>query len=96
MDRVKFNSLASDVAKAFGTDKEVLFLRSKQPHIVHPRQVLWLTAKKNGMRLCLIENFTKENGLDVCHSTIIRGIRKAEELVDSDLRVYDLVEELSS
>jgi|DEB0MinimDraft_10_1074344.scaffolds.fasta_scaffold38776_1 chromosomal replication initiation ATPase DnaA len=95
MDRIKFNQLAAAVANAFGTDRQLLFKRSKKPHIVEPRHILWLVANKNDIRICHIENFTEENGLDVCHSTVIRGIAKAEKLAKFDDRVSSLIESLT-
>lgn len=95
MDRVKFNSLAASVAKAFGTDVRLLFKRSKKPHIVQPRHVLWLVASRNDIRVCHIENFTEENGLEVCHSTVIRGIARAETLAKFDDRVSSLIDSLT-
>ena len=96
MDRVKFNNLAKIIAKAFGTNKQLLFERSKQAHIVQPRHILWLVASKNNIRPCRIEAFTKENGLNVCHSTVTRGIDRAKLLVKTDERVQELVESLKS
>ena len=95
MDRVKFNKLAGSVANAFGTNVRTLFKRSKKPHIVQPRQVLWLAASKNDIRICHIENFTKENGLEVCHSTVIRGIERAEKLAKFDERISDIINTLT-
>jgi peroxiredoxin len=43
------------------------------------------------MRNTYIENFTEENGLKVKHSTIIRGISRAVQVVKTN----DLVRKLS-
>tara|TARA_R110000851_G_scaffold318820_2_gene482872 strand:- start:151 stop:441 length:291 start_codon:yes stop_codon:yes gene_type:complete len=91
MDRVEFNRAAKTIAKAYGTQKSKLFERSKKPHIVEPRHLLWYVCDKNGMRNTYIENFTEENGLKVKHSTIIRGISRAVQVVKTN----DLVRKLS-
>lgn len=95
MDRIKFNRLATEVANAFGTERQLLFKRSKKPHIVQPRHIMWLVANNNDIRICHIENFTRENGLDVHHSTVIRGIEKAKTLAKFDDRVSDLIDSLA-
>ena len=52
MSRIKFNQLADDVAKSFGTDRELIFKRSKKPTITQPRHILWLLADRHAIRPC--------------------------------------------
>jgi len=94
MNRVEFNKAARTIAKAYGTTKEKLFERSKKQHIVEPRYLLWYVCDKKGMRNTHIENFTEENGLKVEHSTIIRGISRAEQTISGNERVRNLSEKL--
>ena len=77
MDRFEFNQLVKAIAKAYYINAEKLFERSKKQHITQPRHILWYVCHKRGMRNVFIENFTEENGLEVNHSTIIRGISRA-------------------
>lgn len=94
MDRIEFNKTADTIAQAYGTNKRKLFERSKKQHIVQPRHLLWYVCGKNGIPNAYIEAFTEENGLKVKHSTIIRGISRAEEIIKSNERVRNLSESL--
>lgn len=95
MDRIKFNQLADDIASAFGTDREMLFKKSKKPIITQPRHILWLLATRHNIRPCDTVGFTEENGLKVCPSTIIRGVDRAEELIKFDKELNQIVNQLS-
>lgn len=95
MSRIKFNQLADDVASAFGTDREMLFKRSKKPRITQPRHLLWLLASRHNIRPCHTVGYTEENGLTVSPSTIIRGIDRAEELIRFDKELNQIVKQLS-
>jgi chromosomal replication initiation ATPase DnaA len=95
MSRIKFNQLADDVAKSFGTDRDLIFKRSKKPAITQPRHILWLLADRHAIRPCSSWLFTSENGLEVSPSTIIRGIDRAEELIRFDKELNQIVKQLS-
>ena len=94
MDRVKFNQLADDIANAYGTDRESLFERSKKQFDTQPRHLLWYVCSQKGIRNVFIEAFTSENGLNVKHSTITRGISRAEKIIKNNERVRKLSETL--
>ena len=95
MDRIKFNQLADDVATAFGTDRSLIFKRSKKPIVTQPRHILWLLADRHSIRPCDSKGFTEENGLVVSSSTIIRGIDRAEQLIKFDKELNQIVKQLS-
>ena len=95
MDRIKFNNIARIVSKSFGTTKSKLFEKSKEPHIVQPRHVLWLACMENGISQPSIRGFTEENGLKVHRTTVLRGIESAERLAKYDKRVETLIKSIT-
>ena len=94
MDRIKFNQLADDIANAYGTDRKRLFERSKRQFDTQPRHLLWYVCSKRGIPNVFIEAFTSENGLEVKHSTISRGISRAVTIIKNNERVRKLSETL--
>jgi len=94
MDRIKFNQLADDIANAYGTDRESLFERSKKQFNTQPRHLLWYVCSKRGIPNVFIEAFTSENGLEVEHSTISRGISRAITIIKKNEQARKLSEKL--
>jgi hypothetical protein len=94
MDRVKFNQLADDIANAYGTDRSRLFERSKKQIDTQPRHLLWYVCSKRGIPNVFIESFTNENGLEVNHSTISRGISRAVTIIKRNEQARKLSETL--
>ena len=87
MDRIKFNQLADDIANAYGTD-------SKRQFDTQPRHLLWYVCSKRGIPNVFIEAFTSENGLEVKHSTISRGISRAVTIIKKNEQARKLSEKL--
>jgi hypothetical protein len=94
MDRIKFNQLADDIANAYGTDRKRLFERSKRQFDTQPRHLLWYVCSKRGIPNVFIEAFTSENGLEVKHSTISRGISRAITIIKKNEQARKLSEKL--
>ena len=94
MDRVKFNSIANSIAKAYGINKSKIFERSKKQVITQPRHLLWHVCNEKGIPNAFIEAFTIENGFMVKNSTVSRGISRAKEIIKADERVRNLSESL--
>jgi len=94
MDKIKFNQLADDIASAYGKDRDLLFKRSKKQLDTQPRHLLWYVCKKKGIPNVFIETFTRENGLDVNHSTISRGISRAVTIIKNNEQARKLSETL--
>ncbi len=94
MDRIKFNQLADDIANAYGTDRKRLLERSIRQFDTQPRHLLWYVCSKRGIPNVFIEAFTSENGLEVKHSTISRGISRAVTIIKKNEQARKLSEKL--
>ena len=65
-----------------------LFSKDKTRAIVDARHMLYYLCKNRPMKLTFIEQFMKESGYDIGHSSIIHGIHAVKE---SKVRDKDFV-----
>lgn len=74
-----FSEYASKVSKVFSLSPNELFTKNRRRDIVDARQLLYFLCSKTPIRIRYIQQYMKENGYEVGHSTIIHGIKKVEE-----------------
>ncbi len=79
-----FAQYADSIVKLFRIDKAELFSKNKRRDLVDARQLLYYLCYKRPMALIYIQNFMKENGYDISHSTIIHSIKSVEKRLMED------------
>lgn len=95
MKKAIFDRYANAIAKEFNLTSEEMFSTSRKQHLVEARHMLYYLCRKRPMRLASIQRYLKDRGLEVCHSTIIHGNKKAKELINSDPDYSRLSERMS-
>jgi len=90
MKRQIFNQYVSLVTDLFRMETEDLFKKSKKRERVDARHMLYYLCATRPMRIRYIEEFMKENGYIITHSTIIHGIKCMEEKIDTD-KDYNII-----
>jgi len=90
-----FDRYANAIAKEFDLTLEEMFSTSRKRNRVEARQMLYYLCRERPMRISSIQNYVKDSGLDIFHSTIIHGITKAKELIDSDPDYQNLTQRMS-
>lgn len=79
-----FGQYADSVVKLFRIDKAELFSKNKRRDLVDARQLLYYLCFKRPMALIYIQNFMKENGYEISHSTIIHSVKAVERRLMED------------
>jgi len=95
MKREIFNKYATAVAKEFHLSEDEMFEGSRARECVDARFLLFYLCMERPIRTSYIQRYLKEKGLDMCHSTILHGYKKAKELVDTDPDYKNLAKEIS-
>ncbi len=72
-----FNYYASQIAETFNIKESELFEKSKRREVVDARHMLYYACSKRPMRVVYIQNYMKEKGYDIGHSSILHGIEMA-------------------
>lgn len=84
MKKEVFTALMDVVATRFDLSPSQMLTKTKSRTIVDARQILWWVAKKRNIRVVAQQEYLKDMGFDVTHSTIIHGIKQAQKLIDAD------------
>ena len=84
MKREVFNKYAEEIAKKFNLSHEDMFSPSRKRDRVDARHMLYHLCKERPMRISYIQKYMEENGLAVCHTTIIHGLKKAKHNMRED------------
>jgi chromosomal replication initiation ATPase DnaA len=79
-----FNQYATKVAAIFNIPEEELFMKSKKRGHVDARHLLYYACSKRPMRVVYIQNYMKERGYDIGHTSILHGIQKATHRIQED------------
>lgn len=79
-----FNYYASQIAQAFNISEGELFEKSKRREIVDARHMLYYACSQRPMRVVYIQNYMKERGYDIGHSSILHGIEMASNRTSVD------------
>ena len=89
-----FNQYVERVIDIFGIDRETLFSKSKQRHIVDARQLIYYLCYNRQMRLVTIKNLMIKNGTSVLHNSIINGIKNVQFKIEEDKDYKTIIKEL--
>jgi len=89
-----FNDYTNMVVNLFSITKGDLFSKTKRRDVVDARHLLFYLCERRPMQISYIQNFMKNNGYKVGHSTVIYGIKKVGERVKSDPDYQYLIENL--
>ena len=95
MKKEIFNRYATEVAKEFHLTLDEMFEGTRSRECVDARFLLYYLCMERPIRPSYIQKYLKEKGLDVCHSTILHGYKKAQVLVDSDPDYKSLAKQIS-
>ena len=89
-----FNQYVEKVTKLFKIDKQTLFSKDKQRHIVDARQLLYYLCFSRQMKLIIIQKFMSNNGYEIGHNSIINGIKIVEEKMKEDRDYQSIVSDI--
>ncbi len=98
-DTPMFDKYVKKICERFEIGKHELFERwedNRDYFRANARHTLYLLCDRDGMRIAEIKRFMKHSGHIVGHSTIIKGIRKANNLMEDDndyKRIITTIEE---
>lgn len=89
-----FNQYVDKVIELFNINKEVLFSKSKERHVVDARQMLYYLCHNRQMQFVTIKNFMLSNGTSVYHNSIINGINNVKIKLEEDRDYQTIIKEL--
>tara|TARA_R110000868_G_C10912442_1_gene765068 strand:+ start:527 stop:829 length:303 start_codon:yes stop_codon:yes gene_type:complete len=94
MKKDVFNQYTDKVVDLFGIDKETLFSKSKQRHIVDARQLLYYLCHNRQMQSVIIKKFMLDNEASVHHNSITNGIKNVIVKLEEDKDYRTIIKEL--
>ena len=83
-----------NILKHMDISIEDFFEKSKKNTSVIPRQILYYMCYEKGMGVYDIESYIDKLGYKVTHTTILYGIKKAEEILENDTDYKYIVKKL--
>jgi|VirMetMinimDraft_7_1064189.scaffolds.fasta_scaffold00524_4 chromosomal replication initiation ATPase DnaA len=89
-----FEAYTSVVCDRFNITEEDLFKKNKSRDVVDARYILYYMCHQRPMRIRYIQQYLKEKGYDIAHSSIIWGIKQITDLVETDSDYKSLIETL--
>ena len=89
-----FNQYVDRVTDLFNIDRETLFSRSKQRHIVDARQLLYYLCYNRQMQFVIIKKFMLDNGASVLHNSIINGINNVKVKLEEDKDYQTIIRDI--
>lgn len=89
-----FNQYATKVAALFKIPKEDLFIKTKKRENVDARFLLYYLCAKRPMRVKEIEKYMTDNGYELQHSSVVRGISVIEKRVEEDDDYIRIIKEI--
>lgn len=91
-----FGQYADRISDLFRISKSDLFSKNKRRDLVDARQLLYYLCYKRPMALIYIQNYMKDNGYDISHSTIIHSISVVEKRIKDDKDYASVVNSLQN
>ena len=89
-----FNQYVDRVIDLFNIDRETLFSKLKQRHIVDARQLLYYLCFNRQMQLVIIKKFMNDNGYNIAHNSIINGINVVDQKIKEDKDYQSIVKDI--
>ena len=89
----KFKYHLDSVLREYGITEQELFARTKRRISVDARQALFLLCRRDDLPISYIQQYFKNNGLEVSHSTIIHGTRRMRLVLAEDETMKEFFDE---
>lgn len=89
-----FNQYVDRVIDLFNMDRETLFSKSKQRHIVDARQLLYYLCYKRQIQFVIIKKFMLDNGASILHNSIINGIKNVNLKIEEDKDYQSIIKDI--
>ena len=84
MKKKIFLKYADAVAEQFHLTLDQMFEKTKRRECVDARQMLYYLCMERPIRVSYIQRFMEEEGLTLCHTTIIHGYKQAKKTIEND------------
>lgn len=84
MNKHIFRSYIDNITQYYGIPEEKIFSGTKHYELVEPRRLFFYLCNKKGIPVVTIQKFLEGIGYKVEHSTIIRGIQKITQTIESN------------
>jgi|TARA_R110000787_G_C13085884_1_gene410697 chromosomal replication initiation ATPase DnaA len=95
MKKAIFNQYAYEVSKLFSLDQKEIFNKGKRRDIVGSRHMLFYLCYKRGMYGTEIKKYMNDSGYNINHSSIMYGVKCANELIQNDKDYASLIRKVS-
>lgn len=89
-----FNQYVDRVIDLFNIDRETLFSKSKQRHIVDARQLLYYLCYNRQIQFVIIKKFMLDNGASILHNSIINGIKNVKVKIEEDKDYQTIIRDI--
>lgn len=94
MKKEIFQQYVADITTTFGLTQEELFSKNRSRQIVDARWMLYYVCIENPMPKPFLQQYMKNSGLNVSHTNILYGYRKAKELINEDYDYKAIVDNI--
>ena len=85
MKKYEFKEYLLNICNYLDISEEDLFKNSKVQSIVEARRILFLLCRDRGIKPSQIKEYVKQTqGIDIAHSSVSRGIRSIEKVIEND------------
>jgi chromosomal replication initiation ATPase DnaA len=95
MKQEVFNQYTKKVTSKTKVAKSDLFTTTKKRDVVDARQMLFWLCRDAGISVSYIQKYAKINGLTISHSSIIWGVNRMSEMMETDDYVNNLIQSLA-
>ena len=89
-----FNEYVGKVLNLFNMTETEMFSKSRLTKHKDARYLLYYLWHKRTMEKHEIQEYMKERGYEIGHSTIIHGIAQVEKKIEEDSDIRTIIEEL--
>jgi|TARA_R110001632_G_scaffold29145_3_gene77540 chromosomal replication initiation ATPase DnaA len=90
-----FNEYAGKVLDLFQITEKELFAKSRKTRHVDARYFLYYLCYHRPMKIHYIQEYMKDNGYDVGHSSIIHGISRVEKKITEDADIKNIIKDIA-
>tara|TARA_R110001606_G_scaffold358082_1_gene509586 strand:+ start:108 stop:407 length:300 start_codon:yes stop_codon:yes gene_type:complete len=90
MKKEVYNKYKVEITKRFRLKAKEIVTKTKRRDIVDARNMLYYLCATRPMRIRDIQEYMKEDGYDIGHSSILQGINSMAEKVSND-RDYSVI-----
>mgnify|MGYP003115015941 CR=1 FL=1 len=91
-----FKKYSKEIAELFRMDRTEIFKKSKRRECVDARHLLYFLCATRPMRIKYIEDYMRDEGYDISHSSIIHGIKCVEDKIMNDRDYKSIIKKIES